>query len=72
VSGTAAVSMVVGGMVAVGVAGGMVAVGIVAVGGLIGSIDTGLRVCYISGTNETFTFDDTVILDLAEGTLEDG
>ena len=40
------------------------------VGGLIGTIDTGGRVCYFPRTDEAFPLDDTVVLDLAEGTLE--
>ena len=70
---TAAGSIAAGGIADGGIAdGGIVAGDIAAVWGFTGSIDTGGRICYISGTNKTFTFDDNVILDLAEGTLEDG
>lgn len=37
---------------------------------MVGPIDTGGRVCDFPSTDETFTLDDTVVLNIAEGTLE--
>jgi len=38
---------------------------------LIGAVDAGGGVCDFAGTDETFTLDDAVVLDIGEGTGED-